>query len=1083
MFSSLTSQPLSRPLQKMEPVSNQDLSLLNMQTGITAPMSTNPASHFVVPNQQNTASCLVSNVSETGNIMVSDKQLMPNQKAGEMGTMRSNVGLQTALLPSKRKAAAEPFPNNSLPQQTLAPNKRMVQMEAHVNSPRLSPLSAQNKKHVQLQSVPNSQGSLGSSNKRMMRNESMPGKTGSPRVQTSKSKTAPTEVSPKIQSESYEAVRMKMRETLAAALSVGSQNKEEGPNKEVASSIPMQSHVNSQSASVEADAAPGSHVELKETPDNKQEDRGSAAGETAPEMNIQNLDQTGKSDGQKPQYNYVMPDTDSSFGDTFFVKDELLQGNGLSWAWDMEVAELKEVQTDEKSNSVSMDVGRYGTEQSQGAEREKLDDMGMSGSGIEQVISSPQDLAFKIEAELFKLFGGVNKKYKEKGRSLMFNLKDRNNPELREKVLSGKISPERLCSMTPEELASKELSEWRMAKAEELDKMIVLPDSDVDMRRLVKKTHKGEYQVEVEQDDGVSVEVSVGSSSLTQFRPKKKKTDHISSAAEEVKEKVVAEGDKAASEKLDATSSVTVSTDGTDFMQELIVDEFKDEGFLPPIVSLDEFMESLNTEPPFENLPVDGKETKLPSVKDNSETGGETGNGKATPGITSANPVETGARTNDGSNVKTTEVLSSAKRNGTSAERKLLPGEYLWEGDLQLTLSSAVSVVGLFRSGEKTSTKEWPDSMEIKGRVRLDAFEKFLQELPMSRSRAVMVVHFVLKDASSDIHRASLSEAVDSYVAEERVGFGEPIPGVELYFCPPNKRITEMLSRLLSKDQTDITKPTDNGLIGVVVWRRPHPTMLPNSSSHHKHHRKHLSSRRQENINANTNSKSLTFGHGQPPRDSRLPPQPNDGGGGGDDDDDDIPPGFGPGVVARDEDDLPEFSFSKGSNSSGQTLPAQSVFGSRTVPSNPPPRPVAQMRQLIYEYGQTGTNPAGSGAGAGAGAANWNGNRGSGIENRPWRQDEDDDIPEWQPQLQNRQQPPVPDHGVQELSRVHLVNQIRPAMDQTVTPVMPIRPPVNPLQNSWVQPPLPHGLPPNTAVPGQYYGGQWRHDEPRGRGF
>lgn len=42
-------------------------------------------------------------------------------------------------------------------------------------------------------------------------------------------------------------------------------------------------------------------------------------------------------------------------------------------------------------------------------------------------------------------------------------------------------------------------------------------------------------------------------------------------------------------------------------------------------------------------------------------------------------------------------------------------------------------------SGEKTSTKEWPLSVEIKGRVRIDAFEKFLQELPMSRTRAVMV--------------------------------------------------------------------------------------------------------------------------------------------------------------------------------------------------------------------------------------------------------------------------------------------------------------------------------------------------------
>lgn len=45
----------------------------------------------------------------------------------------------------------------------------------------------------------------------------------------------------------------------------------------------------------------------------------------------------------------------------------------------------------------------------------------------------------------------------------------------------------------------------------------------------------------------------------------------------------------------------------------------------------------------------------------------------------------------------------------------------------------------LICSGEKTSVKEWPGSIEIKGRVRLDAFEKFLQHLPMSRSRAVMV--------------------------------------------------------------------------------------------------------------------------------------------------------------------------------------------------------------------------------------------------------------------------------------------------------------------------------------------------------
>ncbi|PWA96492.1 SPOC domain / Transcription elongation factor S-II protein [Artemisia annua] len=582
---------------------------------------------------------------------------------------------------------------------------------------------------------------------------------------------------------------------------------------------------------------------------------------TQPDGSTTALDKSTDNNLQQAQEkSHVLPDA-SFGGDAFLVKDELLQGNGLSWAWDADVTQ-------------------------QGAQNS----------------NTPQVLASKIEAELFKLFGGVNKKYKEKGRSLMFNLKDPNNPELRDKVLSGVILPERLCSMTPEELASKQLSEWRMAKAEEHDKMIVLPDSDVDVRRLVKKTHKGEYQVEVERDDGVS----------------------------------------------DESSSLAISADGTDFMQELIVADTKDEGLLPPVVSLDEFMESLNSEPPFENVPVDSKATKPV----NSEAGAEIDSEKILYGPASVDPL--GA---DQPKAKTMEALLTKKTSQTSLERKIMPaigtsltmGERIWEGDLQLTISSSVSAIGLFRSGEKTSTKEWPGSMEIKGRVRLDAFEKFLQELPMSRHRAVMILHFVLKDPSSEIHRAILSEAMDPYIGDERLGFGEPNPGVELYFCPPHTKVIEMLCRHLSKNQTDILKPTDNGLIGVVVWRRPH-------------------------INLTT--------------------------------------------ASRDEDDLPEFNFAGNSSSSG----AQVLLGSK---------PVDEMRELIKKYGQT--------------------------ENQD---EEDDDMPEWQPQLtQNLQQP-------------YMVDRIRPR------PHMNIQPPVNVLQNvgRWAEP-----LPANESIQGH---GQWGpRPTSRSRGF
>ena len=42
-------------------------------------------------------------------------------------------------------------------------------------------------------------------------------------------------------------------------------------------------------------------------------------------------------------------------------------------------------------------------------------------------------------------------------------------------------------------------------------------------------------------------------------------------------------------------------------------------------------------------------------------------------------------------------------------------------------------------SGDAIELQNWPKQIEIKGRVKLDALEKFLQELRLSRARAVMV--------------------------------------------------------------------------------------------------------------------------------------------------------------------------------------------------------------------------------------------------------------------------------------------------------------------------------------------------------
>ncbi len=70
--------------------------------------------------------------------------------------------------------------------------------------------------------------------------------------------------------------------------------------------------------------------------------------------------------------------------------------------------------------------------------------------------------------------GTIGAQYKAKFRSLQFNLKDPNNPQLRARVLTGELQPGPLARMEASELASRELVQWRKQREEEHDKELVL---------------------------------------------------------------------------------------------------------------------------------------------------------------------------------------------------------------------------------------------------------------------------------------------------------------------------------------------------------------------------------------------------------------------------------------------------------------------------------------------------------------------------------------------------------------------------------------------------------------------------------
>ncbi|KAG7608873.1 Transcription elongation factor S-II central domain [Arabidopsis suecica] len=763
--------------------------------------------------------------------------------------------------------------------------------------------------------------------KKATQTESAPQKPAKP-VVNKKQHVPPPQRSVKAMEEVNESVRSKMRESLASALALVKKDDDSPKGKENIGTVetPVITQENTQSfqpASPASISVPVGEGTMSEMPTSVES---SVQKDSEIPVDIM-MEDVIKFNVLKSQYDEVFPRDNVPFTDIIFPNDDLLHGNELSW--DLEVSDLGETKD-------------YGT-------------------GGEKSFQDPKLLASKIEMELYKLFGGVNKKYRERGRSLLFNLKDKNNPELRERVMSEEISAERLCSMTAEELASKELSQWRQAKAEEMAKMVVLQDTDIDVRSLVRKTHKGEFQVEIEPVDRGTVDVSGGIMSRSKRRPRAK--------SHSVKSALKDEAAKADNEK---SRSTPPSTEEIDPMQGLgIDDELKDVEFLPPIVSLDEFMESLDSEPPFESPHGNSEMQVSPSEKSDSEAGSDSKSPKGSPkelsdkSLPEAKPEKIDEVTPEfDANVKVDDDISRVEKAAALSDDK---GERAWDGILQLSMSSVVPVAGIFKSGEKAETSEWPAMVEVKGRVRLSGFGKFIQELPKSRTRALMVMYLACKDGISESQRGSLIEVIDSYVADQRVGYAEPASGVELYLCPTRGETLDLLNKVISQEQLDEVKSLDIGLVGVVVWRR---AVVPKPGS---------GSKRQHSFSSSIGSKTSVLPvnkkqrvhvtekplvvasmrnhhHGYVKHDAAA--------------DDDVPPGFGP-VASRDEDDLPEFNFNSSvvPVSSPQPLPAQS-------------KSLDQVRKLIHKYGKS--------------ASTYDDD------------DDEDDIPEWQPHVPSHQLPPPP---------------------------------------------------------------------------
>uniref|UniRef100_A0ACD5VAS8 Uncharacterized protein n=1 Tax=Avena sativa TaxID=4498 RepID=A0ACD5VAS8_AVESA len=435
-------------------------------------------------------------------------------------------------------------------------------------------------------------------------------------------------------------------------------------------------------------------------------------------------------------------------------------------------------------------------------------------------IHKAQRFAFIIEKRLFESSGGVlNTEYKEKCVSLLLKLQDGNNSVLRERVLSGDITPKCLCAMTIDKPASEELSESPMAKPEERASTVVIPDIEVGVGWLVRKTRKRKSQVKVEETDAMEAGLGGAGSLISYAQPKSvdKKSVHK-----------VTESDNSAEDGVAETCNSNTSSnleypayEKNHLMQEPMIDDVAFKQNLPQIMTLLEFMQLLHSEShsadqsagALQDDPSADKALKsesspiakdkaaalkfqihsdLRSPQENYEYKLESPINKS---VTIMDPV---LEPKGDVIVKSPDENVDAKKtdtvNGSVPESKMqckitpdvaLSRDSIWEGTIQLGLFEATNIVATFKSGEKPSTNEWPSVLEIKERVSLSVLKEYIEGLANSGRRAITVAEICSKEGSLESGRRHPLRIIDSHIADGRgVGLVKPAEGVTIYLCP-----------------------------------------------------------------------------------------------------------------------------------------------------------------------------------------------------------------------------------------------------------------------------------------------------------
>jgi len=118
-----------------------------------------------------------------------------------------------------------------------------------------------------------------------------------------------------------------------------------------------------------------------------------------------------------------------------------------------------------------------------------------------------QEKAIILEAQVFVYHGdSISREYLSKVRSILYNLNDSRNPDLRARVLRGEIDGISLCTASATELASNKVKEERSEKQEKhFTQQVFLNETQ---NPILVKSHKGEAIIERESEFPIGEQVS-----------------------------------------------------------------------------------------------------------------------------------------------------------------------------------------------------------------------------------------------------------------------------------------------------------------------------------------------------------------------------------------------------------------------------------------------------------------------------------------------------------------------------------------------------------------------------------------------